>query len=233
MMQRASGETGESEAMHGSSAGSPSSSSSMSPGDHHGDHDTEALASRATNIKREPCDSESDAKHVSTTCDSNSVQSPSSTSTTSPVTTTSTSNGGATISLEQLEREAGGLIESLCKVRLHFKMVDLKLEEYVVLKILVMTCFKAGDLERLDAGLSSSSSSEDHGDDNAAFEIADIQRRYLAVLRSWLRSVRGMSEAAVRRRLSQLLACLDKSEEAANQLLHSKMFYVPFLLLHS
>lgn len=154
------------------------------------------------------------------------------------------------ISLEQLEREAGGLIESLCKVRLHFKQVNLRLEEYVVLKIMVMTCFKPSDLNR-DPDSTGASSNGDRvspilinsstGDDNdessspedGCDAINDIQRKYLNVLRTWLRTCGGYSEHGVRKRLQQLVACLDKSEEAANQLLHSKMFYVPFLLLHN
>lgn len=112
--------------------------------------------------------------------------------------------------LRQFEDEAAPLIKSLCKVRIYLKMIRIRLEEYVLLKIIVMT---SRDNRCED---------EDDADDEDAKIIDEIHDKYLNLLRIYCKNEE--------KREKEILNSIVYIKESANLLINSKMFYVPFLL---
>lgn len=110
------------------------------------------------------------------------------------------------LNLKQLELEAGPLVQALAKVNVYLKCLEITLEEYVLLKVIIMF----------------SPESELNGLTNDLTIIRHIHDQHLSAL-STLCSME-------RNRLEQLLSSIYIIEEAANILIESKMFYVPFLL---
>lgn len=110
------------------------------------------------------------------------------------------------ISWQQLELEAGGLVQELCSVRHELKSVCLTLKEFVALKVVAMTTIPPNC---------------DFFDTN----VVHIRDKYLNALITHLSSREGTHS-----RLTALLNCLQHVTNAATLLLQSKMFYVPFLM---
>lgn len=114
------------------------------------------------------------------------------------------------LTLDSLEKESRLLIEYLCKVKLYLKSINLKMEEYVLLKVIIMTMMtseKRQELlsEREAAGLDI---------------IERINCKYLNVLSCY----------SSPSRYKMILRSIHLIEKCATILLDSKMFYVPFLL---
>lgn len=165
-----------------------------------------------------------------------------------------TSNG-TVISCAQLELEAGGLVSELCSVRFAFKSIGLTLNEFVALKVIAMTSIvAAGAANGATAGRDQSQPQPDIPDPSSVLRIRD---RYLKALVSYLshkkpplgsgscssaalalngssinnaNNTLGPNAGHVLARMNSLLNCLAQVSTAANLLLQSKMFYVPFLM---
>lgn len=165
-------------------------------------------------------------------------------------------SSGAIISCAQLEMEAGGLVSELCAVRFAFKSLGLTLNEFVTLKVIAMTSIVAN----VDTIGSGSSGSRQQQDNQHQPDIADpssvlrIRDRYLKALVSYLvhkkpplgpgtcsaaaltlngtggNTALGPNTGHVLARMNSLLNLLAQVSSAANLLLQSKMFYVPFLM---
>jgi len=111
------------------------------------------------------------------------------------------------ISWQQLELEAGNLVHELCSVRFQFKSISLSLSEFVALKVVAMTTIGPNC---------------DFFDTN----VSNIRDKYLNALIVYLNRNSSQTHA----RMTSLLNCLQHVTNAANLLLQSKMFYVPFLM---
>lgn len=111
------------------------------------------------------------------------------------------------VNLKQLETEAGPLVQALAKVNVYLKCLEITLEEYVLLKIIIMCSPESEFLNGLTNDLT------------IIKHVHDTHLSALATLCSMERN-----------RLEQLLNSIYIIEEAANILIESKMFYVPFLL---
>lgn len=163
-----------------------------------------------------------------------------------------TSNGSV-ISCAQLELEAGGLVSELCSVRFAFKSIGLTLKEFVALKVIAMTSIIANIVAQLNAANRGDQQGQPDIADPAS--VLRIRDRYLKALISHLShkkpplgsgscssaalGLNGSSAATVNAgpntghviaRMNSLLGCLAQVSSAANLLLQSKMFYVPFLM---
>lgn len=160
-------------------------------------------------------------------------------------------SSGTVISVNQLEMEAGALVSELCSVRFAFKSIGLTLNEFVALKVIAMTSIMANGTAA--AGGQPAQPPLDMADRAAVLMIRD---RYLRALVSHLShkkpplgsgscsttalgnnanglnggSQLGPNTAHVLLRMNSLLQCLARVTSAANLLLASKMFYVPFLM---
>ncbi|XP_064457010.1 hormone receptor 4-like [Ornithodoros turicata] len=111
---------------------------------------------------------------------------------------------GRPITLDQLHSEAGPLVDQLTSLASGLRRVGLCLEEYVCLKVVIMLSH----------------------DDPSQRELEAIQERYLTALRVFTEHrFPGQNS-----RFGDLLARLPDVQAAAELLMHSKMFYVPFLL---
>jgi len=135
------------------------------------------------------------------------------------------SSQSTVISWQQLEAEAGSLVQELCSVRFQFKSIALTLKEFVALKVVAMTTIQP---------------TCDFFDTN----VVHIRDKYLNALIAHLSERQDVSVVAVRRhandatadsvathsRMTSLLNCLQHVTNAATLLLQSKMFYVPFLM---
>ncbi|CAG2103421.1 unnamed protein product [Medioppia subpectinata] len=129
------------------------------------------------------------------------------------------SSTSTVISWQQLESEAGSLVQELCAVRFQFKAICLTLKEFVALKVVAMTTIQP---------------TCDFFDTN----VVHIRDKYLNALIAHLSerqerqqhdATRGDTEAT-HSRMTSLLNCLNHVTNAATLLLQSKMFYVPFLM---
>lgn len=109
---------------------------------------------------------------------------------------------GKPITMDQLRTDAGEMVEKITHVIMMFRKLDIKVEEYVCLKVIAMV-----QLEE-DATLSY------------------IHERYLNCLKSFTR-LHFPNEP---KRAENLLKKLPAIRHAASLILESKMFYVPFLL---
>ncbi|XP_037079545.1 hormone receptor 4-like [Pollicipes pollicipes] len=108
------------------------------------------------------------------------------------------------ISMEQLRREVGVMIEKITLVTVMLRSLGIRMQEYVCLKVIALL----NDSSSLYAN-------SEH-----------IEDRYRSCLRSYV--MHEYPEQPTR--FQQLLARLPEIREAAALLLESKMFYVPFLL---
>lgn len=162
-------------------------------------------------------------------------------------------SAGAVISCAQLELEAGGLVSELCSVRFAFKSIGLTLNEFVALKVIAMTSIMANPTNGA-VGAAAQQPPLELADRNAVLRIRD---RYLRALVSHLAHKKlplgsgscsttalangaatndansgqlGPNTTHVLLRINSLLQCLTRVTSAANLLLASKMFYVPFLM---
>jgi len=108
------------------------------------------------------------------------------------------------ISMDQLRREVGIMIEKITLVTVMLRSLGIRMQEYVCLKVIAL--------------LNDSSSMY------ANSEL--IEERYRNCLRAYVQHEYPEQPT----RFQQLLARLPEIREAAALLLESKMFYVPFLL---
>ncbi|XP_054271439.1 hormone receptor 4 isoform X2 [Macrosteles quadrilineatus] len=116
-----------------------------------------------------------------------------------------TSMMGRTITLEQLRQDVGHMVEKITHVTLIFRRIKLRIEEYVLLKVIIM-------LNPATRG--------------GANELETIQERYMNCLKTYVEYMAPSQPS----RFHELLLCLPEVQTAASLLLESKMFYVPFLL---
>ncbi|XP_046669969.1 hormone receptor 4-like isoform X2 [Homalodisca vitripennis] len=116
-----------------------------------------------------------------------------------------TSMMGRTITLEQLRQDVGHMVEKITHVTLIFRRIKLRIEEYVLLKVIIM-------LNPATRG--------------GANELEAIQERYMNCLKTYVEYTAPNQPS----RFHELLLCLPEVQTAASLLLESKMFYVPFLL---
>lgn len=111
-----------------------------------------------------------------------------------------TSLMGRPITLEQLRLDVGLVVEKMTQITCVFRRIQLRMEEYVCLKVYILL--------------------------NQEVELESIQDRYVQVLRSYLEHAAPHHPG----RLQELFARIPEIQAAANLLLESKMFYVPFVL---
>ena len=122
------------------------------------------------------------------------------------------SSPSTVISWQQLELEAGGLVQELCAVRHQFKAICLTLKEFVALKVVAMTTIPPNC---------------DFFDTN----VVHIRDKYLNALIAHLSATgQHVQDSTTHSRMTSLLNCLQNVSSAATLLLSSKMFYVPFLM---
>ena len=114
--------------------------------------------------------------------------------------------------VDTLEKESRQLIEYLCKVKLYLKSIALKKEEYVLLKVIIMTRIAEDKRSLFNNNLTI--------DQDGFAIIESIHCKYLNAL-SCLTSGH---------RYELIIRSIQLIEECATKLLNSKMFYVPFLL---
>ncbi|XP_043213532.1 hormone receptor 4-like isoform X2 [Amphibalanus amphitrite] len=108
------------------------------------------------------------------------------------------------ISMEQLRREVGVMIEKITLVTVMLRSLGITMQEYVCLKVIALL-----------------------NDSSSLYANSErIEERYRNCLRSYV--MHEFPEQPTR--FQQLLARLPEIREAAALLLESKMFYVPFLL---
>jgi len=115
-----------------------------------------------------------------------------------------TSMMGKPITMDQLRQDVGNMVEKITKVIAIFRQFQLKMEEYVCLKVIAMVAQE--DLN------------------NPTLNV--IHEKYLACLRSFAKKHFPNQP----NRVDDLLVRLPEVQVAASLLLESKMFYVPFLL---
>jgi hypothetical protein len=111
---------------------------------------------------------------------------------------------GKPITMDQLRQDVGNMVEKITKVIAIFRQFQLKMEEYVCLKVIAMV-------------------SQDDLDDPSLCVIHD---KYLTCLRTFTKK----HFPSQPNRVEELLVRLPEVKKAASLLLESKMFYVPFLL---
>ena len=119
-----------------------------------------------------------------------------------------TSMMGKPITMDQLRQDVGNMVEKITKVIAIFRQFQLKMEEYVCLKVIAMV--SQDDLT--------------HGGTNPTLNV--IHEKYLGCLRSFAKKHFPNQP----NRVEELLVRLPEVQVAASLLLESKMFYVPFLL---
>jgi len=115
-----------------------------------------------------------------------------------------TSMMGQPITMDQLRQDVGNMVEKITKVIATFRQFQLKMEEYVCLKVIAMV------------------SQDDM--DNPTLDV--IHEKYLTCLRTFAKKHFPNQP----NRVEELLVRLPEVQVAASLLLESKMFYVPFLL---
>jgi len=112
---------------------------------------------------------------------------------------------GRPLTLDQLRQDVGLMVERITHVTMMLQRCQLRMEEYVCLKVIAML-------------------SQPNG--NSSVELETIQERYMQCLQSFVERNYPQSPG----RFSDLLTRLPEVQSAATLLLESKMFYVPFLL---
>lgn len=148
---------------------------------------------------------------------------------------------GHAISMEQLKLDVGLMVEKMTQITIMFRRIKLRMEEYVCLKVYILLnrglsthiifnwiLSKAFNLHRSGIGKHS-------GEIRASIE--KLSAAYVAAQPrpiGWLASThsRGICEAffSFSSRLLKLKIFHLQIQTAANLLLESKMFYVPFVL---
>ncbi|XP_042897151.1 hormone receptor 4 isoform X2 [Parasteatoda tepidariorum] len=112
---------------------------------------------------------------------------------------------GEEIVLENIQMEAGSLVEQLSQLTITFRKLHLCVEEYVCLKVVAMLNQAGYQGQR---------------------EIEIIQERYLSALRVFVEN-RFPQQSG---RMRELLSRLPEIQAAAEILLNSKLFFVPLFL---
>ncbi|KAL1420262.1 hypothetical protein MTO96_024481 [Rhipicephalus appendiculatus] len=131
---------------------------------------------------------------------------------------------GQPVTLVQLPSEAVPLVDQMTGLASELRKARLCLEEYVCLKVVIMLSYG-----EYSAGPNAAAAAHDRigcAEDPNQRQLESIQERYLAALRVFTEQ-RFPNQSS---RFTELLARLPDIQAAAALLLHSKMFYVPFLL---
>ncbi|KAH7977434.1 hypothetical protein HPB49_001493 [Dermacentor silvarum] len=129
---------------------------------------------------------------------------------------------GQPVTLVQLPSEAVPLVDQMTGLASELRKARLCLEEYVCLKVVIMLSYG----EYGSPGPDRRSRSHWCAEDPNQRQLESIQERYLSALRVFTEQ-RFPNQSS---RFTELLARLPDIQAAAALLLHSKMFYVPFLL---
>ena len=129
------------------------------------------------------------------------------------------------LNTRQLEQEAGPLVQALAKVNCYLRCIDLTLQEYVLLKIVIMSSdeekevnnnqFKDSNNNCKDKELAGLK--EENGDEDV---IQSIHEQHLQALQL-------ITEP---HRYERILNSMKVIDEAASILIKSKLFWVPYLL---
>lgn len=130
---------------------------------------------------------------------------------------------GQPVTLVQLPSEAVPLVDQMTGLASELRKARLCLEEYVCLKVVIMLSYG-----EYSTGQNAAAAHDRIGcaEDPNQRQLESIQERYLAALRVFTEQ-RFPNQSS---RFAELLARLPDIQAAAALLLHSKMFYVPFLL---
>jgi len=112
---------------------------------------------------------------------------------------------GRPLTLDQLRQDVGLMVERITHVTMMLQRCQLRMEEYVCLKVIAMLSQPKG---------------------SGSVELEAIQERYMHCLQSYVEHNYPQSPG----RFADLLSRLPEVQSAATLLLESKMFYVPFLL---
>ena len=116
-----------------------------------------------------------------------------------------TSIMGKPIPINQLQQDAGTMVEKITKVTTSFRKLQLSKQEYVCLKVVVMLTQDGSTRHQ---------------------NLESIKSRYMGCLRTFAEHNYPQHPS----RVEEILAKLPQVQQAAGLLLESRMFYVPFLL---
>lgn len=120
------------------------------------------------------------------------------------------------LNTRQLEQEAGPLVQALAKVNCYLRSIEITLQEYVLLKIVIMSSDEKevnnNCKDKELAGLR-----EENGDEDV---IQSIHEQHLQALQL-------ITEP---HRYERILNSMKVIDEAASILIKSKLFWVPYLL---
>lgn len=125
------------------------------------------------------------------------------------------------LNIRQLEEEAGPLVQALAKVNVYLRYIEITLEEYVLLKIVIMS--SNDDMNQLKDNNNNFKDKEfvDFKEDCDEDIIQSINEQHLEALQL-------ITDSGDR--YEQILNSIKVINEAASILIRSKMFYVPYLL---
>ena len=121
------------------------------------------------------------------------------------------------LNIRQLEQEAGPLVQALAKVNVYLRFIEITLEEYVLLKIVIMS---SNDDQFKDSNNNCRDKEFNYKDCDDTDVIQRIHEQHLQALQY-------ITET---HRYELIINSMKVIEEAANILIRSKMFYVPYLL---
>lgn len=122
------------------------------------------------------------------------------------------------LNIKQLEQEAGPLIEALARVNVYLRLIEITLEEYVLLKIIILSSnYDKEAIEFKDSNNNCKDNELNSKDENI---IQTIHEQHLQALQF----------ITEQHRYEKILNSIKVVQEAASILIRSKMFYVPYLL---
>ena len=129
------------------------------------------------------------------------------------------------LNIRQLEQEAGPLVQALAKVNCYLRRIEITLQEYVLLKIVIM-----------------SSDEEKEVNNNSQFKDNNCKEREFAGLKEETacdedviqsiheQHLQALQLIAEPHRYEKVLNSMKVIDEAASILVKSKMFWIPYLL---
>ena len=129
------------------------------------------------------------------------------------------------LNIRQLEQEAGPLVQALAKVNCYLRRIEITLEEYVLLKIVIMSSDEEKEVNN--------NQFKDSNNNCKDREFAGLKEENCDgdVIRSiheqHLQALQLITEL---HRYEKVLNSMQVIDEAASILVKSKMFWIPYLL---